>query len=171
MLNPFTQKIQNYPITPGQVANVPQGWWHYEIVTSDKTHLLAIFDAHTPEVIYGSDILRLTPPEIMAHTCCLNEPEWEKAVSPIRKSTVIGPDQYCGQSENTDIYDMNKPYQPNTHYPNDPIDIVLSRYIGDIKGGASLFDKKSPSHWRKAFDHYGPVPQLTLYIPSDDFFE
>lgn len=120
MLNPFTQKIQNYPITPGQVANVPQGWWHYEIATSDKTHLLAIFDAHTPEVIYGSDILRLTPPEIMAHTYCLNEHEWEKAVSPIRKSTVIGPDQYCGQSENTDIYDMNKPYQPNTHYPNDP---------------------------------------------------
>jgi hypothetical protein len=102
------------------VANVPQGWWHYEIATSDKTHLLARFDAHTPEVIYGSDILRLTPPEIMAHTYCLNEHEWEKAVSPIRKSTVIGPDQYCGQSENTDIYDMNKPYQPNTHYPNDP---------------------------------------------------
>ncbi|MBH9788041.1 cupin domain-containing protein, partial [Clostridioides difficile] len=75
-LNPFTKKIQNYPIKPGQVANVPQGWWHYEVATEDDTHLLAIFDAPTPEVILGSDILKFTPANIMAHTYCLDEEQW-----------------------------------------------------------------------------------------------
>jgi quercetin dioxygenase-like cupin family protein len=55
ILNPFTKQILNYPITPGQVANVPQGWWHYEVATVDDTHRLAIFNAPTPEVILGSD--------------------------------------------------------------------------------------------------------------------
>jgi oxalate decarboxylase/phosphoglucose isomerase-like protein (cupin superfamily) len=66
MLNPFSKQIQNYTITPGQVANVPQGWWHYEVALVDNTHLLAIFDAPTPEVILGSDILKFTPANIMA---------------------------------------------------------------------------------------------------------
>ena len=34
LLNPFTKQIQNYFLTPGQVANVPQGWWHYEVATA-----------------------------------------------------------------------------------------------------------------------------------------
>ena len=63
ILNPFTKELLNYPISPGQVANVPQGWWHYEIATVDNTHILAIFDAPIPEVILGSDILKLTPAE------------------------------------------------------------------------------------------------------------
>lgn len=54
-LNPFTKQLLHYPLTPGQVANVPQGWWHYEVATVDDTHLLAIFNALTPEVILGSD--------------------------------------------------------------------------------------------------------------------
>ena len=57
ILNPFTKQILNFSITPGQVANVPQGWWHYEVASVDNTHLLAIFDASTPEVILGSDLL------------------------------------------------------------------------------------------------------------------
>ncbi len=82
LLNPFTNQILNLPIKPGQVANIPQAWWHYEIATADNTHLLAIFDAPTPEVIFGSDMLRLTPTNIMAHTYCLDEQQWKQAVSP-----------------------------------------------------------------------------------------
>lgn len=78
LLNPFTKQIQNYYITPGQVANVPQGWWHYEIANTDSTHLLAIFNAPTPEVILGSDILKLTPSNIMAHTYCMDEKQWKR---------------------------------------------------------------------------------------------
>ncbi|KKB35599.1 Glutamate synthase [NADPH] large chain [Bacillus thermotolerans] len=39
MLNPFIKQILNFPITPGQAANVPQGWWHYEMATVDTITL------------------------------------------------------------------------------------------------------------------------------------
>ena len=101
LLNPFTKQIQNFPLTPGQVANVPQGWWHYEVANADNTHLLAIFDAPTPEVILGSDILKLTPSSIMAHTYCLDETAWKNAIAPIIPSTFIGPPKNChSDSEN-----------------------------------------------------------------------
>jgi hypothetical protein len=50
LINPFTNKRSDIPITPGQVANIPKGWWQEE-GTSDGTHLLAIFDAPYPEYI------------------------------------------------------------------------------------------------------------------------
>ena len=53
LVNPFTKQLVNIPVQPGQVANVPQGWWHYEIATVDDTHLLAIFDAPVPEFYCG----------------------------------------------------------------------------------------------------------------------
>lgn len=106
MLNPYTKQVLNYSITPGQVANVPQGWWHYEIATVDNTHLLAIFDAPTPEVILGSDILKFTPAPIMAHTYCLNEDQWKQAIAPVQPSTYIGPYKNCNKVEE------NIPHQP-----------------------------------------------------------
>ncbi|MGG0715976.1 cupin domain-containing protein [Robertmurraya massiliosenegalensis] len=99
ILNPFTKQIHNYPITPGQVANVPQGWWHYEVATTDHTHLLAIFDAPTPEVILGSDLLKFTPANIMAHTYCINEESWIKATESVQPSTYIGPYKDCHQNK------------------------------------------------------------------------
>ncbi|UOQ84349.1 cupin domain-containing protein [Gracilibacillus salinarum] len=94
ILNPDTKQLMQFQITPGQVANVPQGWWHYEIALTDHTHLLAIFDAPNPEVILGSDLLRLTPPEVMAYTYGLNQQLWQQAVAPIQSSTYIGPVQH-----------------------------------------------------------------------------
>ncbi|GMA49910.1 cupin [Alicyclobacillus contaminans] len=91
LVNPFTKQLINIPITPGQVANVPQGWWHYEIATVDATHLLAIFDAPIPEFIPGSDVLRLTPPEVLAYTYGLNESATRKALSALTRTVVIGP--------------------------------------------------------------------------------
>lgn len=95
ILNPFTNQILNFPITPGQVANVPQGWWHYEVATMDNTHLLAIFDAPTPQVILGSDILKFTPANIMAHTYCMDKNKWKEVTAPIKPSTYIGPYTDC----------------------------------------------------------------------------
>jgi oxalate decarboxylase/phosphoglucose isomerase-like protein (cupin superfamily) len=115
ILNPFTKQILNYPITPGLAANVTQGWWHYEIAAADHTHLLSIFDAPTPEVILGSDILKFTPSNIMAHTYCLDENQWKKAAEPIKPSTYIGPYKNCGQERagNTKhTYHQNYPHQP-----------------------------------------------------------
>lgn len=91
LLNPFTKEIQNNTITAGQVANVPQGWWHYEIANANNTHLLAIFDAPTPEAIFGSDLLRLTPPELMAHSYSMDVNEWKTTISPITQTAILGP--------------------------------------------------------------------------------
>ncbi|MFD2924624.1 cupin domain-containing protein [Halobacillus naozhouensis] len=116
MLNPFTKEILNYPITPGQVANVPQGWWHYEAATKDSTHLLAIFDADTPEVILGSDILKFTPPNVMAHTYCMDEKQWKETTAPVHPTTYIGPYTDCEMSKMTP-YQQQKHYQPYRYYP------------------------------------------------------
>ncbi|WP_057913323.1 cupin domain-containing protein [Peribacillus muralis] len=120
LLNPFTKQIQNYPLKPGQVANVPQGWWHYEVATSDNTHLLAIFNAPTPEVVLGSDILKLTPANIIAHTYCIDENQWKKAVAPVQPATFIGPPANCnrGFEEETQPQQSQNPQQPYPQYIN-----------------------------------------------------
>lgn len=113
MINPFTKKLQEYEITPGQVVNVPQGWWHYVTGLTDHTHLLAIFDAPTPEVILGSDILKIIPSHVMAHTYCLDEQQWNTAIAPMKQSTFIGPPADCLTSVNNPV--MNYPYS-NQYY-------------------------------------------------------
>lgn len=95
VVNPFTKKLMNFNIKPGQVANVPQGWWHYDIATVDHTHLLAIFDAPIPEAIFGSDIFRLTPASVLAHTYCLNEAMVKQTFEPITNTLIIGPPSDC----------------------------------------------------------------------------
>jgi quercetin dioxygenase-like cupin family protein len=120
MLNPFTKQILNYPIKPGQVANIPQAWWHYEAATIDNTHLLAIFDAPTPEVILGSDILKFTPANIMSHTYCLDENQWKQAIAPVKPSTYIGPHKECSRvMEDMPLHhDVYRQYQqmPQAYY-------------------------------------------------------
>lgn len=95
LINPFTKQLLNFRIQPGQVANVPQGWVHYEMATVDNTHLIAIFDAPVPEFIGVSDMLRLTPANVLAHTYCLNEAEVKKTLAPIQSTVVIGPPANC----------------------------------------------------------------------------
>ncbi|WP_430786830.1 cupin domain-containing protein [Virgibacillus flavescens] len=118
MLNPFTKEILNFSITPGKVANVPQGWWHYETAMEDNTHLLAIFDADTPEVILGSDILHFTPANVMAHTYCMDEKMWEKTTAPVQPSTYIGPYAGCENSQMMPYQQHNyhQSYQPYPYY-------------------------------------------------------
>lgn len=124
MLNPYTKQILNYTITPGQVANVPQGWWHYETALADNTQLLAIFDAPTPEVILGSDILKFTPANIMAHTYCLDENQWKQAIAPVKPSTYIGPYKDCNRiMEHIPYQNINQQYQQSQnvqHYQYTP---------------------------------------------------
>jgi len=124
MLNPYTKQIQSYAITPGQVANVPQGWWHYEVATADNTHLLAIFNASTPDVILGSDILKFTPANIMAHTYCLDEEQWKSVIEPVQPSLFIGPSVNCQTvqpyaSQPNQQPSWQQPY-PYPHHPQMP---------------------------------------------------
>ncbi|WP_411953736.1 cupin domain-containing protein [Alkalibacillus sp. S2W] len=115
ILNPFTKELLHFTVTPGQVVNIPQGWWHYIVAIDEHTHFLAIFDAPNPEVVLGSDILKFTPADIMAHTYCLNENEWEQVTEPIKPDTFIGPYQNCDQQGGVyqNYYEYN-PYNQNS---------------------------------------------------------
>ncbi|TMU86028.1 cupin domain-containing protein [Bacillus sp. BHET2] len=122
MLNPYTKEIMNFRISPGQVANVPQGWWHYEEATKDQTHLLAIFNAPNPEVILGSDILKFTPSNVMAYNYCMDETEWIKTTKKVKPSTYIGPScldpqRHVSQATSHFAYPpYYYQYQPNPYY-------------------------------------------------------
>ncbi|WP_440109595.1 cupin domain-containing protein [Paenibacillus sp. QZ-Y1] len=118
LINPFTNELLNFTITPGQVANVPQGWWHYEIAIADHTHLLAIFDAPVPEAIFGSDTLRLTPAALLAHTYCLDVNKVKETLAPIQKTVIIGPPADCATEISPTTNNMPKANsQPNAQ-PN-----------------------------------------------------
>ncbi|AKO92907.1 cupin domain-containing protein [Priestia filamentosa] len=96
LINPFNNKVINISIRPGQVANIPQGWWHWEVASENNTHLLAIFDAPYPEYIFGSDILTKTPIEVLAHTYCLDAEKLKETLAPLKNETiVIGPTNEC----------------------------------------------------------------------------
>jgi len=120
LINPFTKELLNFPIQPGQVANVPQGWWHYEIATEDNTHLLAIFDAPIPEFIPGSDVLRLTPAHVLAHTYCLDEAKVKETLAPITQTVVIGPPADCRKPSTrpaqASAYEQQYQPQPQPQY-------------------------------------------------------
>lgn len=130
ILNPYTKEILHYPITPGQVANVPQGWWHYEVATVDNTHLLAIFDAPTPEVILGSDILKFTPANIMAHTYCLDENQWKQVIAPVKPTTYIGPYKDCNKATENTPYYLNQQTQNMQQYQQTPYFPQHQQYWG-----------------------------------------
>lgn len=98
LINPFTEELTNIPIKPGEVASIPQGWWHYVKATTDNTHLLAIHDTPQLQTIYGSDILRLTPPQVLAHTYCLDEDKVKDTLRPIKETVIIGPSNDCHKS-------------------------------------------------------------------------
>ncbi|GAA0422912.1 MAG: cupin domain-containing protein [Bacillota bacterium] len=116
-MNPFNNEVKNIPITPGQVANIPQGWWHWEEASENNTHLLAIFDAPYPEYILGSDILTKTPVDVIAHTYCLDPEAWKEAVAPIKNETIIiGPTDECSRKSKNN----NQGYT-SVHYPNMPL--------------------------------------------------
>lgn len=103
-INPFTNELKNFPIKPGQVANIPQGWWHYVEATADDTHLLAIHDTPSLQTVFGSDILRLTPPKVLAHTYCLDENKVKDALKPIKQTVIIGPPNDCHKRDTTPEY-------------------------------------------------------------------
>ncbi|MFC3801189.1 cupin domain-containing protein [Cohnella sp. GCM10012308] len=98
ILNPFTKEVRNFALRPGQVALVPQGWFHWEMATENQTHIIAIFDAPVPEFIAVSDFLRLAPRNMLAHTYCLDETLITAALAPIKETTTIGPPVSCGNT-------------------------------------------------------------------------
>ncbi|HWK21485.1 MAG TPA: cupin domain-containing protein [Ureibacillus sp.] len=119
--HPFMKQLMQFTLTPGQVANVPQGWWHYIEALTDHSHFLAIFDSNTPEVILGSEILKFTPPSIMARTYCMDEHQWKQTVAPINPPTFIGPDKDCQSNHH-----YQQPY--HSHTPQYQIPVPMQHH-------------------------------------------
>ncbi|WP_232695927.1 cupin domain-containing protein [Brevibacillus daliensis] len=91
ILNPFTLQILTYCVKPPQTVYIPMGWWHWEIATTDHTHLLAIFDNNAAQVVFGSDVLRKTPPEVFQIIYGVNAAQLAEVLKPIDQTVVIGP--------------------------------------------------------------------------------
>ncbi|RXZ79027.1 cupin domain-containing protein [Paenibacillaceae bacterium] len=154
LINPFTNELLHFPIQPGQVVNIPQGWWHYEIASVDNTHLLAIFDAPIPETILGSDILRLTPPNVLAHTYCLNEAKVVDTLAPLTNTVLIGPPSNCHNKSTGGAQAAHH----HTHHP---------RHIQQAQPGHPA-QQPSPSYQQNSPDipHNPHYPQQQYYVPQ-----
>lgn len=91
LIDPFTKKLINLPIRAGQVASIPQGWWHYVVATSYHTHLLASHDTSLLQTVWGSDILRITPPEVWSYNYGFNETIIAQMFGSLNETVIIGP--------------------------------------------------------------------------------
>lgn len=123
MINPSTKELKSFQITPQQAVNIPQGWWHYFTASVDNTHVLTIYDTHKLETVWGSDVLRLTPPQELANAYCLDESQIQQALAPIKDTVIIGPPKDClkqngNYDNNGHTYPPNYPSYHPSYYPS-----------------------------------------------------
>jgi len=119
MINPTTNELKSIRIEPQQVVTIPQGWWHYFEASKDGTHVLTIYDTYNLETIWGSDVLRLTPPQVFAHAYCLDQEQVQQTLGSIKERVIIGPPADCNQSRGSDNTQETRPYYqaPYAYYP------------------------------------------------------
>ncbi|WP_432353077.1 cupin domain-containing protein [Sporosarcina sp. A2] len=91
MMNIHTKEFLHTHITKGQVVNIPQGWWHYQLAHEDHTHLQGIFNVGAPEVVFGSDLLTQTPSDVFPYTYGIDATQWKSVIEQVKPMTVIGP--------------------------------------------------------------------------------
>lgn len=91
ILNPETNQLQNYRAKAGQTVFIPMGWWHWITAVSEEAHLHLFFNNDQFETAEGSDVLRMTPPEVFQVAYGVNAEHLAKDLAPIKESVVIGP--------------------------------------------------------------------------------
>ncbi|PFN98792.1 cupin [Bacillus sp. AFS076308] len=91
ILNPSTLELQTYHVKPGQVTFLPKGWWHWITCVTEEAHLLVAFNDGQIQSIEGSDVLRLTPPDVFELAYDVNARKLDRVLSPIDETVVIGP--------------------------------------------------------------------------------
>lgn len=91
VLDPGVPQLLTYHVGPGQSVFIPVGFWHWITATADETHFLTILSNEAPGTVEGSNMLRLTPPEVFQLAYGVNAEEIAEALAPINQAVVIGP--------------------------------------------------------------------------------
>src|SRR5699024_12371552 len=77
------------------VSSITKWYWHFDVAKKANIYLLAAHDTSYMQIMFGSDILRLTPKQSMADTYCLDEQKLEEVLDPIDDTVIIGPPSDC----------------------------------------------------------------------------
>lgn len=91
IVDPDTNKLHTYNAKPGQVVFIPMGWWHWITAASKNLHMHLFFNNDQFETALGSNMLRLTPPEVYELSYGVNAEKIEDVLSPIKEAVEIGP--------------------------------------------------------------------------------
>ncbi|WP_067933780.1 cupin domain-containing protein [Alicyclobacillus kakegawensis] len=91
ILDPQTLRVTNNRLKPGQVTFIPKGWFHWIVPDTEDAHLLVCFNDGKIESVEGSDVLRLTPPEVFQQAYDIHARQFAKETAPIAEPLTIGP--------------------------------------------------------------------------------
>lgn len=91
IFDPIYKQLQKYHLKPRDVLYIPQGYWHWIVPLTEKTHILVVFNNNEPTTVAGSDILRFTPGEVMEMAYGMPADDYEQLISNIDGTIVIGP--------------------------------------------------------------------------------
>ncbi|MCQ6281272.1 cupin domain-containing protein [Bacillus sp. EB600] len=89
VLDPITPQLLTYRVKPGDVVFIPINWWHWIISITEETHIVAVYDNEKRQNIFGSDMLRKTPPEVFQLAYGVNAKELAKVLKPISQTVVM----------------------------------------------------------------------------------
>lgn len=105
IVDPNTNKLHTYIAKHGQVVFIPMAWWHWIIAKSEKLHMHLFFNNDQFESAEGSNMLRLTPPEVFQLAYSVDANKIADALAPIKEEVAIGPPTPVTQ----------QPFIPNTN--------------------------------------------------------
>lgn len=127
IVDPDTKKLHNYVAKPGQVVFIPMAWWHWIRPVSQELHLHLFFNNDQFETAEGSDMLRLTPPDVFQLSYGVNAEKIADSLAPINESVVIGPPASHTKNQAPHYPDRNEPtYTERPHGKTEGITININ---------------------------------------------
>ncbi|MGE6376066.1 cupin domain-containing protein [Peribacillus muralis] len=127
IVDPDTKKLHHYVAKPGQVVFIPMAWWHWIRPVSQELHLHLFFNNDQFETAEGSDMLRLTPPEVFQLSYGVDAEKIADSLAPINESVVIGPPGSHKKNHAPHYPDRNEPtYMERPHRKGEGITININ---------------------------------------------
>jgi oxalate decarboxylase/phosphoglucose isomerase-like protein (cupin superfamily) len=179
VLDPETPQLLSYRVKPGDVVFIPINWWHWIVALSEEAHVVAVYDNEQRQNIFGSDVLRKTPPKVFQLAYNVDAKELAKVLASITETVVIGPPHSRSMSKlmSEHYHTMNKSKEPNLFFdvskneefdrdPENVLDEVTSEQI-PLMDNLALGDLfMSKNHIREP--HWHPNADELDYIVSGE---